>query len=128
MVKETIQVPNAPNLPFSPAVKCGDYVFLSGQGGFVDNEGNEVQGIQAQTRQCMENMKRVLSAAGSSLDDVVKVTIFLSRKKDYAAMNEVYAEYFPQEYPARSSAITGLVIPNMLIEIECIAYCPKDRK
>jgi 2-iminobutanoate/2-iminopropanoate deaminase len=128
MTGKVIQVPNAPKLPFSPAVKAGEYVFLSGQGGFVDEQGSEVQGIQAQTRQCMENIKKVLSAAGSSLDDVVKLTIFLRRKEDYIVVNEIYATYFPQEYPARSAAVTDLVIPNMLIEIECIAYCPKNQK
>ena len=69
-------------------------------------------------------MKRILEAAGSSLDDVVKVTIFLGNVADFTKMNEVYQSYFPKELPARSTAVTGLVVPNMLIEMECIAYCP----
>lgn len=124
MAKEVITIPNAPKLPFSPAIRGGDYIFVSGQGGFVDAEGREVKGIEAQTKQCLENMKQVLETAGSSLDDVVKVTVFLGNVNDYAKMNEVYQSYFPKDYPARSTAVTGLVIPNMLIEIECIAYCP----
>jgi len=124
MSKEVITVPNAPRLPFSPAIRAGDYIFVSGQGGFVDNEGRQVNGIEAQTRQCLENMKRILEAAGSSLSDVAKVTVFLGNVDDFAKMNEVYQRYFPKDYPARSTAVTGLVVPNMLIEMECIAYCP----
>ncbi|MBA7698458.1 putative aminoacrylate peracid reductase RutC [subsurface metagenome] len=125
MKGEAINLPNAPTLPFSPAIRAGDYIFVSGQGGFVDAAGREVEGIDAQTRQCLENMKRVLVTAGSSLDDVVKVTVFLGSVSDFAGMNEVYQGYFPKDQPARSTAVTGLVIPNMLVEIECIAYCPQ---
>jgi len=124
MSKEVITVPNAPRLPFSPAIRAGDYIFVSGQGGFVDNEGRQVNGIEAQTRQCLENMKRILEVSGSSLSDVVKVTVFLGNVDDFAKMNEVYQRYFPKDYPARSTAVTGLAVPNMLIEMECIAYCP----
>jgi len=115
----------AVKLPFSPAVRAGDYVFVSGQKGIRNPETGElIEGIVGQTRQCMENMNRALAAVGSSLDDVVKVTVFLGDVADYADMNEVYRSYFPKELPARSTAVTGLVIPNMLIEIDCIAYSP----
>lgn len=124
MTKEIIQVPNAPKYPFSPAVRAGDYIFVSGQGGFVDADGNSVAGIEAQTRLCLDNINRILSAAGSSLTDVVKVTIFLGDVANFAKMNEVYQTYFPEDYPARSTAVTGLVMPNMLVEMECIAYRP----
>ena len=124
MVKQVITVSNKPKLPFSDAIRAGDYVFVSGQGGFMDAEGNEVRGIEAQTRQCIENMKQVLQAAGASLDDVVKVAVFLGSVNDYAKMNEIYQSYFTKDYPARSAAVTGLVIPNMLVEMECIAYVP----
>jgi len=124
MAKEVITVPNAPKLPFSAAIRAGDYLFLSGQGGFADAQGSEVKGIEAQTRECLENIKRILEAAGSSLDDVVRVTIFLGNVANFAKMNKVYQSYFPKELPARSTAVTGLVIPEMLIEMECIAYCP----
>lgn len=91
----------------------------------MDAEGKEIKGIEAQTRQCLENMKQVLEIAGSSLDDVVKVTVFLGNVTDYIKMNEVYKSYFSKDQPARSTAVTGLVIPNMLIEMECIAYLPQ---
>lgn len=126
MTKQVINVPNAPKLPFSPAIKAGDYIFVSGQGGFQDPKtGEAIEGIEAQTKQCLENMKQVLEVAGSSLDDVVKVTVFLGNVADYARMNEVYQSYFSEDRPARSTAVTGLVIPNMLIEMECIAYSPQ---
>ena len=96
MRKEVITVPNAPKLPFSPAIRAGDYIFVSGQVGFIDAGGKEVKGIGAQTRQCLENIKQVLETAGSSLNEVVTV-------------------------------VTGLVIPNMLIEVECIAYSTRKR-
>ncbi|MBA7584671.1 2-aminomuconate deaminase [subsurface metagenome] len=126
MKGEAINLPNAPTLPFSPAIRAGDYIFVSGQGGFVDAAGREVEGIDAQTRQCLENMKRVLVTAGSSLDDVVKVTVFLGNVADYAKMNEIYQSYFPKDNPARSTAVTGLANPNMVIEMECIAYFPQE--
>jgi len=122
MTKQVITAPNAPKYPFSPAIRAGDYIFVSGQGGFVDAKGKYVEGIEAQTKQCLENMKHVLEATGSSLDDVVKVTVFLGNVADYAKMNEIYQSYFPKDQPARSTAITGLAIRNMLIEMDCIAY------
>jgi 2-iminobutanoate/2-iminopropanoate deaminase len=108
-------------------MRAGDYIFVSGQGGFQDPDtGETIKGIEAQTRQCLQNMKQILEKAGSSLDDVIKVTVFLSNVADYAKMNEVYQSYFPKDLPARSAAVTGLVIPGMLIELECIAYCPQS--
>ena len=124
MVRRVISIPNAPKMPFSPAIKTDQYIFLSGQAGFYDPETNEeIKGIEAQTKQTMENMKEVLQAADSSLADVVKVTVFLLNADDFAKMNEIYASYFPEDYPARSTVIAGLAIPQMLIEMECIACC-----
>lgn len=126
MAKEIIRISNAPSYPFSPAVRAGDYIFVSGQGGFVDAQGREVKGIEAQTERCLDNIRRILEAAGSSLTDVVKVTVFLGDVAHFAKMNEVYQTYFPEDYPARSTAVTGLVVPTMLVEMECIAYCPQE--
>jgi 2-iminobutanoate/2-iminopropanoate deaminase len=124
MTKEVINIPGAPDLPFSSGIKVADYIFVSGQVGSRDAEGNEVTGIEAQTRQCLENVKKVLAAAGASLDDVVKATVFLKNQEEFGKMNEVYRSYFQKDKPARSTAIAGLVLPNMLVEIECIAYHP----
>lgn len=126
MTKQVISVPNAPRYPFSPAIRAGDYIFVSGQGGFQDPKtGETIKEVEEQTRQCLENMKQVLEMAGSSLDDVVKVAVFLGNVNDYTKMNEVYQTYFRKDLPARSAAVTGLVIPNMLIEMECVAYSPR---
>jgi len=121
--KKVISIPGAPKLPFSSAIRAGDYIFVSGQVGFIDAKGKEVKGIEAQTRLCLENMKRVLVAADASLDDVVKVTVFLRNEEDFAKMNEIYQGYFSEDKPARSTVVAGLALPNMLIEIDCIAYC-----
>ncbi len=126
MTRKVITIPDAPKLPFSPAIRAGDYIFVSGQVGFVDAEGKEVKDIETQTRLCLENIKRVLLAAGVSLDEVVKVTVFLRNQEDFAKMNEVYQGYFVEDKPARSTVIAGLALPNMLIEMECIAYSPQS--
>lgn len=111
--------------PVSPGAKAGDYIFLSGQIGPVDNEGKELKGIEAQTRQALEQMKSLLKEAGASLNDVVKVTIFLVNVGDFAKMNEVYKSYFTEDFPARSTVVVAaLARPEMLVEIECIAYLP----
>ena len=123
MTKKVISVPDAPKLPFSPAIRAGDYIFVSGQVGFVDAKGKEVKGIEPQTRLCLENMKRVLVAGGASLDDVVKVTVFLRNEENFAKMNEIYQGYFPEDKPARSTVVAGLALPKILIEMDCIAYC-----
>lgn len=111
--------------PVSPGAKAGDYIFLSGQIGPVDDEGKELKGIEAQTRQALEKTKSLLEEAGASLSDVVKVTIFLVNVDDFAKMNEIYKSYFTEDYPARSTVVVAaLARPEMLVEIECIAYRP----
>ena len=122
--KKVIIMPNMKGRPYSSAIRAGDFVFASGAVGNADPQGNPVEGIEAQTRQCLENIKNVLQAAGSSLSDVVKATVFLTNADNYAKMNEVYRSYFPKDLPARSTVITGLALPDILIEIECIAYKP----
>ena len=110
--------------PISTGVKAGNCIFLSGQIGPVDEKGNELKGIEAQTRQALENMKGILKEVGASLSDVVKVTIFLVNVDDFAKMNEVYRSYFTEDFPARSTVVVALARPEMLVERECIAYCP----
>ena len=93
--------------------------------GGVDDNGAEVKGIEAQTRQTMENIRKILEAAGSSFRDVVKVTVFLVDVNDFAKMNEVYRTYFSEDLPARSTVVVAaLARPAWLVEIECIAYHP----
>lgn len=124
MPREIVNIPDWPDRPFSPAVRAGGFIFLSGQGGTSDANGNALKTVEEQTGRCLENIKAVLEAAGASLDDVVKVTVFLGDVNDFDRMNKVYRSYFPTDKPARSTAITGLAVPAMLLEIECVAYCP----
>jgi 2-iminobutanoate/2-iminopropanoate deaminase len=126
MKKETITLPGYERLPFSSAVRVGDMVYLSGHAGMSDDDGNSLSTIEGQTTQTLENIKRTLEAAGASLDNIVKVTCFLGDQKDFGKMNEVYLKYFKGDLPARSTCITGLAVPNMLLEVECIAYRPVD--
>ncbi len=122
--RKIVIMPGTEDHPYSSAVRAGEYLFLGGQIGSVDDGGNKVVGIEGQTKQCLENMKRVLAAAGASLGDVVKVNVFLVSVDDSPKMNEVYQSYFLKDRPARSTIVTGLVMPELLIEIECIAYKP----
>jgi 2-iminobutanoate/2-iminopropanoate deaminase len=123
MAKQVITVPTAlPGVPYSPAIKSGEYIFVSGQVGHVDGQGNKLEGVEAQTRQVLENMKRVLEAGGASMDDVVKTTVFLVKAEDFSKMNEVYKTYFTGDLPARSTVVVAaLARPELVVEIECIA-------
>ncbi len=107
--------------PYSQAVKVGDYIYTSGQIALTP-EGVMVQNdIRLQTGQVMRNLKEVLEAAGSSLQNVIKTTIFLADMDDFAAVNEVYGEWFGDHRPARSTVAVKTLPKNALVEIECIA-------
>jgi reactive intermediate/imine deaminase len=115
-------------VPLSAAVRGDGVVYASGQVP-VDPRTRQVVdgGIEAQTRQTLENLKATLALAGASLGDVVKVNIFLTDMSHFAAMNGVYREYFASEPPARTTVgTTGLANPAMLIEIEAIALAPES--
>lgn len=126
--RQIIQPEGVARLPvFSSAVRSGNFIFLSGALGALPGV-NPPQlvagGIEAETRQTMENIIAVLDAAGATLRDLVKCTVMLADIADYAAMNSVYVEYFPSDPPARSAfAGTGLAL-GALVEIECIAAAP----
>jgi reactive intermediate/imine deaminase len=109
-------------LPFSSAVRVGDTVYVSGQIGHRPGEMRVVEGgIAPETRQALENLRAVLEMAGSSLERVVKCTVFLADMADYRTMNEVYAGYFPTDPPARSAlAAKGLAL-GARVELECVA-------
>ena len=127
--KQVIAAPGAPpGLPFSSAVRVGNLLFLSGQIGVKPGTRELVPGgIEAETRQTMENIKSVLEYAGSSLDRVVKCTIFLADMRDYAAMNAVYATFFPKDPPARSAMGASGLAFSASVEIECIALARAER-
>lgn len=113
----------AAGVPLSPAVRAGDFVFVSGQVP-VDTEGKIVSGgIKAETEQVMKNVEATLALAGCSLSDVVKTTVWLRHAEDFADFNEVYARFFSENPPARSTAESRLMI-DIRVEIEAIAYKP----
>ena len=123
-------VADGPRMVFGPggnlssAIRVGDMVYASGQLGM--SRQNPDTTIQGQTRLALENTKRALEAAGTTLANAVKCTVFLTRAGDFQAMNQVYREFFPQNPPARSTVVVAaLVVPNALVEIECQAAMPK---
>jgi reactive intermediate/imine deaminase len=111
----------APQYPFSPAVRVGDLLFLSGQIG-TDSSGRLVPGgIEAETRQTLDNIRDVLARTGSSMERVAKCTVMMADMREWPAMNAVYATYFPQNRPARSAFGATALALGARLEIECIA-------
>jgi 2-iminobutanoate/2-iminopropanoate deaminase len=124
MNKQTVATEHAPKAigPYEQAIKVSDFVYTSGQIPLDPKTGALVNGgIKEQTRQALENLKAVLHAAGSSLDKVIKATVFLKNMADFAAMNEVYAEYLNQSKPARSTVAVAELPRGALVEIEFVA-------
>ncbi len=111
------------HVPLSPAVRAGDFVFVSGQVPTGPDGKVVAGGIAEQTRQVMENIKSALALAGASMSDVVKCLVILTDVKEFAEFNKVYATYFPQNPPARTTLEAKLVI-DIKVEIEAIAYKP----
>jgi 2-iminobutanoate/2-iminopropanoate deaminase len=112
-----------PTRPFSPAVRVGNLLFLSGQiGTSADAAGGLVAGgIEAETRQTLDNIKEVLGRVGSSMDQVVKCTVMMADMAEWPRMNTVYSTYFPNHKPARSAFGTNGLALGARVEIECIA-------
>ena len=108
--------------PYSQAVRVGDFIFISGQVG-VDPKTKALVlgGIEAQTRQALENIKSILYASGSSLEEAVKVTVFLGDMKDFKKMNDVYSMFFKTNPPARTTVQAKLPLANAVVEIDAIA-------
>lgn len=122
-MKQPICTPNAPAAigPYSQAIDAGSLVFLSGQLPLHPATGTFPEGVEAQTRQSLNNVKAILEEAGLTLANVVKTTVFLADMADFAAMNGVYAEFFSEPFPARSAVAVKTLPKNALVEIECIA-------
>ncbi len=124
MTKTVIHTDKAPGAvgPYSQAIVANGMVFTAGQVPLVPGTRSLVEGgIQEQTRQALQNVKAVLEAAGTSLDNVVKTTVFLSDMNNFAAMNEVYATFFPNNPPARSAVQVARLPLDAMVEIETIA-------
>ena len=124
MSREIVQSDKAPKAigPYAQAIKANGFVYTAGQIAIGPESGDIVDGgIKAQTRQVFANLAAVLQAAGTSVEQVVKATVFLRYMSDFAAMNEVYAEYLGGATPARSTVAVGELPRGALIEIDLIA-------
>jgi 2-iminobutanoate/2-iminopropanoate deaminase len=117
----------APRGPYSPAVRAGDFIFVSGQVPIDPVSGHAVTGdIRAETRRVLENIKINLEGCGASMADVVKCQVFLADIKDFAAMNEVYSEFLGEFKPARTTVQAGaLPLAGSKVEIDAVAYKPR---
>lgn len=116
----------SPRGPYSPAVRAGDFIYVSGQGP-VDPATDKLSfgDIRHETRLTLGNVGRILAGCGASPADVVKCNVYLADAREFAAMNEVYAEFFGEHKPARTTVEAQMVAPPMRIEIDCIAYRPR---
>lgn len=120
---KTITAPNAPAAvgPYCHAKLAGNTLYTSGQLGLIPATGELPQGVEAQAAQALDNLKAVLAAAGMDCGDVVKTTVFLADMGDFAAVNAIYAQYFPGEAPARSCVHVAALPKGALFEIEAVA-------
>ena len=117
----------APRGPYSPAVRAGDFIFVSGQvsANPVTNELS-LGDIAHETRVVLNNIRRILEGCGASMADVVKCSVFLRDGKEFGAMNEVHAEIFGAQKPARTTVEAKFANPDIRVEIDCIAYKPRS--
>jgi 2-iminobutanoate/2-iminopropanoate deaminase len=117
----------APRGPYSPAVRAGDCIYVAGQIPIDPVSGSVVTGdVQAETRQVLTNIKNILEGCGASMNDVVRCGVYLTDAGDFKAMNDVYAEFFGEARPARTTIIVAaLPLKDARVEIDAIAYKPK---
>ena len=128
--KKIVSTEKAPKAigPYSQAIRTESLAFTAGQIGLDPSTMEIVDGgIQAQTRQALTNLRHILEASGSGLNFVVKSTVFLQDINEFAAMNAVYSEFFPDNPPARSTVQVAAIPKAALVEIECIAMIPPAR-
>lgn len=127
-MKEIVNTSKAPAAigPYSQAIKVGNFLFTSGQIPLVPETGKIVEGdVRAQTRQSLKNVKAILEEAGTSLENVVKTTVFIKNMDDFGKINEVYGEFFTEKQPARSCVEVARLPKDVQVEIEVIAMLSK---
>lgn len=123
-MKSVIKTKNAPEAigPYSQAIKAGGFVFTAGQIAIDPDTGTVHAGTVAeQTKQVLENLKAVIEAAGTSMSSIIKTTVYLTKPDDFAAMNDVYARYFPSQPPARTTVFISSLPKNVAVEIDAVA-------
>jgi reactive intermediate/imine deaminase len=129
MIERVTNIPGTPTPrgPYSPAVRAGDFIYVSGQGP-IDPATDQLSNgdIQHETRLVLGAIGRILAACGASPADVVKCSVFLADARDFAAMNQVYGEFFGENKPARTT-VEARFVANMKVEIDCVAYAPRNR-
>jgi 2-iminobutanoate/2-iminopropanoate deaminase len=126
-MKQAVFPENAPEPagPYSPAIIAGDFIYVSGQGPKDPATGKYVdESVQAETRQVLRNIQVILEAAGATMANIVKCNVYLADRKDFAAMNEAYREFFPTEPPARTTVEAHPPV-EIRVEIDCVAYLPR---
>ena len=124
MSRQVVRTDHAPAAvgPYSQGIIANGFIFVAGQGGLIPGTKTPIEGgIQAQTRQTFENIKAILAAAGTSLDKVVKMNVYLTDINDFAAMNEIYASFFGAEPPARTTVQVAKLPLGLIVEIEATA-------
>jgi len=125
MEKISIEDAPAPKGAYSQVVRAGDFLFVSGQGPIDPGTQEFVfSDIKGETKLTLENVELILVGCGASRKNIVKCGVYISKAEDFAAMNEVYAEFFAGSAPARTTVATSLVEPGMKVEIDCVAYLP----
>lgn len=117
-----IKTNNAPAAigPYSQAIRTGNLLFTSGQIPIDPATGNIPEGVEAQARQALTNVKKLIEASGASIDNVVKTSVFIKDMNDFAKINEIYAEFFTEPYPARSCVEVARLPKDVLLEVETI--------
>jgi 2-iminobutanoate/2-iminopropanoate deaminase len=123
-MKKIIQTDRAPQAigPYSQGIQAGSWVFTAGQIAIDPDNGALIKGnVAQQTEQVLQNLKAVIAASGTDLSQVVKTTVYLTKPEDFGPMNEVYARYFSNEPPARTTVFVNSLPKNLLVEIDAIA-------
>lgn len=126
-MRDVISTQNAPRAigPYSQAIRANGFVFVSGQVAFDPKSGYLVEGgVIQQTVRVLENLKAVLEAAGTSMENVVKTTVYLKSMEDFGKMNDIYGRYFPANPPARSTVEVARLPRDVRVEIDVIAVAP----
>jgi len=125
MAKQIVNVPNAaPSAVLSPATRDGNLVFVSGRTGRNPGTREYSPDIKEQTRNAIEDIKAILEAAGTSLEQVLSNTCYITRAEDFTGFNEVYTSYFSTDKPARTTVLAGLMATGALVEITAVACMP----